>query len=623
MKLKYRLLLSMSVIVALVLSVSGWLVSRHLAAQAGVATASELDGAHDVFEAFLRMRYKLLVADGRLVAESPVLKAILTTPGISESTIASAIQELKLLAGSDLVIVTDGRGALISAAPNDTARGVKLKAEQPVHLALEGKDAAGLWLLNGRLYQAIAVPIRFGRDIHGALALGYLVDDALAGELARITSCLVAIFRGNTLVAAHNGGLAIPESAGGRWRGELAEQLATLQQQRGVARVMPVAGHPVMSAAFDLPGLPPAEAARYLIGRPMDRMIASTLEIQRYLLLVGSVALIFALTLAFWAAGTVAAPIQALVMAAQDIAGGNTERRVRLDGTDELAILGRAFDDMVQRLSESTAEQSRLAAEAATAAAERRKNEELSKLLVELRETQAQLVQTSKLAAVGELAGGIAHELNNPLSAVLTFSILTRERIATLSPELVKELPEMPQHLGIMEGAARRCKQIADNLLFFARPAESHVGKTLVADVVNHALELVAGHLREKRTRVVIEVPAGTQVWASENEVEQVLVNLALNAVQLMPENGQLTLRAGDDDGRTFIDVSDTGPGIPEEIRPRIFDPFFTTKPRGKGTGLGLSIVYRIIEKHGGRIRVDSTVGVGTTFRIVLPKEKP
>lgn len=623
MKLKYRLLLAMSVIVALVLAIFGWLVSRHLTAQAAQATARELDGAHDALEAFLRMRYRLLVADGRLVAESPVLKAILTTPGISESTIASAVGELKLLAGSDLVLVTDGRGALISSAPGDATRGVELKAEKPIDAALQGRDAAGLWLLNGRLYQAIAVPIRFGRELHGALALGYLVDDALAGELARITSCLVAIFRGNTLVAAHNGGLAIPASAGGRWRGELAEQLSALHSQRGVARVIPVSGHPVMSAAFELPGLPSTDAARYLIGKPLDRMIASTLELQQYLWLVGSVALLLALTLSFWAGGTVAAPIQVLVAAAQDIASGNTQRRVRLDGSDELGILGRAFDEMVQRLSESTAEQARLAAEAATAAAERRKNEELSKLLVELRETQAQLVQSSKLAAVGELAGGIAHELNNPLSAVLTFSILLRERVASLSPELVAQLPEMPQHLGIMEGAARRCKQIADNLLFFSRPAESHIGKTVVAEVVNHALELVAGHLREKRTRVVLDIPPGTQVWASENEVEQVLVNLALNAVQLMPENGQLTLKAGDEDDRTFIDVTDTGPGIPEEIRPRIFDPFFTTKPRGKGTGLGLSIVYRIIEKHGGRISVDSTVGVGTTFRIVLPKEKP
>ena len=624
MKLKYRLLLSMSAIVALALTGAGLLISRHVSDQGGETARRELDNAHDVFESFLHMRYALLVAQGRLVADSPVLRALITTPGISGTTIESAIQELKQLAGSELVVITDGRGELVAAVPDGAARGMELRSQRHVAAALSGRDAAGLWLLNGRLYQSVAVPIRFGPDIHGTVALGYGVGDALAGELARMTSCVVGIFRGDALLAAHGGPLS-DATVATRWREELAEQVRAWRGAGDIrARILGVNGHAVMTTLFDLPGLPQSQSAQYLLGRPMDRVLDSSRELQRYLVAVGTLALAFALLLAFWAGGTVAAPIQALVAAAQDIAGGNLERRVRLDGSDEVAMLGRAFDEMVARVQESTAQQSRLAAEAATAAAERAKAQELALLLTELRETQAQLVQSSKLAAVGELAGGIAHELNNPLSAVLTFSILLRERIATLSPELVRELPEMPQHLGIMETAAKRCKQIADNLLFFARPAESHVGRTSVEEVVTKALELVAGHLREKRVQVNVQLEPGLTMWASQIELEQVLVNLALNAVQLMPEAGQLTLRAAaGPEAMAVIEVCDTGPGIPEEIRGRIFDPFFTTKPRGKGTGLGLSIVYRIIEKHGGRIAVDSTVGRGTTFTISIPREKP
>jgi two-component system, NtrC family, sensor kinase len=247
-----------------------------------------------------------------------------------------------------------------------------------------------------------------------------------------------------------------------------------------------------------------------------------------------------------------------------------------------------------------------------------------------LQATQEQLVQKEKLASVGQLAAGVAHEINNPLGTVML-----------LADVMYKEVPagdRRREDLKMITEQARRCKDIVFNLLSFAREnrllaQETHINR-LVESVVVEQLDADAagrvyadGSMRKyQNVRVVRRLdPRSPVIQADPGQIRQCLLNLMGNAVDAMePNGGTLTLstRAV---GRSTVEiaVSDTGAGMSEETLGKLFTPFFTTKPPSKGTGLGLSILYGIVKMHRGDIRVQSELGKGTTFTIVLPTRLP
>lgn len=257
-----------------------------------------------------------------------------------------------------------------------------------------------------------------------------------------------------------------------------------------------------------------------------------------------------------------------------------------------------------------------LASQAAIALKNSSLYEDLRSRMEELRRTQDTLVQSAKLAAVGELAASVAHEINNPLMVILGNSGLLLREAA----------PDSPQHLrlsGIVTEANRAGKIVRD-LLDFARRREPNRGPVSVPELLERALELL--HAKLRRASVDVErvfdaaLPA---ILADRDQLTQVFLNLITNAVDAMDDGGTLVLETAtrQDDGRTLITVgvSDTGPGIPPEHLARIFEPFYTTKPEGRGTGLGLSVSLGIVRMHGGAIDVDSKPGRGTTMRVTLP----
>jgi PAS domain S-box-containing protein len=234
--------------------------------------------------------------------------------------------------------------------------------------------------------------------------------------------------------------------------------------------------------------------------------------------------------------------------------------------------------------------------------------------------TEDMLRQSQKLAEMGSLLAGVAHELNNPLSVVLGYASLLRET--------VKEGPVAEAAADIAK-AAERCARIVKNFLALARQQPPERRQRDLNQIVREAGELLAYHLRVENVEVRLELaPDLPLLWCDPHQLHQVLVNLITNAYQAMRESPgprRLTL-ATQYEGtreRVALEVADTGPGIPPEIQARIFEPFFTTKPSGQGTGLGLSLCLGIIENHGGTIRITSTLGEGVVFRIELPLGTP
>jgi C4-dicarboxylate-specific signal transduction histidine kinase len=236
----------------------------------------------------------------------------------------------------------------------------------------------------------------------------------------------------------------------------------------------------------------------------------------------------------------------------------------------------------------------------------------------ELREKQAQLVQAAKLASLGELASGIAHELNNPLNNIGLFLGNALDRLQADTLNVSDLIPSVKRALEQTDRAAT----IIRHLRAFARTASAEHEPVLIKEVVLSALSLVQEQLRLREIHVELDLSqTEATVLASRIQLEQVLLNLISNArdaVEAMATK-QIRISSKLQGGQVEIRVSDTGAGIPVDIQPHIFDPFFTTKPVGEGTGLGLSISYGIIEDHEGRVSVESTEGGGTTFLIELP----
>ncbi len=282
---------------------------------------------------------------------------------------------------------------------------------------------------------------------------------------------------------------------------------------------------------------------------------------------------------------TLIRPILALNATMKRAGKGDLSVRADERRSDEVGELGRAFNHMMNELEK--------AQEAARVQA-------------------TQLAHTEKMAAVGTLAAGVAHEINNPLAGIMN---CVESMID--NPEDV-ELRR--KYLDLTHDGLRRIERIVHNLLDFSRPREPRPELTSLNHCINHVIELVDYQLSQGEIQVHMDLQAdGAMVLADHFQMEQLLLNLVLNAITAMPEGGVLTLRTRTKRSEVTAEVCDTGIGIPEEVRQHIFDPFFTTHELGKGTGLGLAVSRRIVQAHGGRIEVESEAGEGTIMRVVIP----
>ncbi|WP_148697925.1 ATP-binding protein [Silvanigrella aquatica] len=226
------------------------------------------------------------------------------------------------------------------------------------------------------------------------------------------------------------------------------------------------------------------------------------------------------------------------------------------------------------------------------------------------------LSHSDKLAAIGKLAGGVAHEINSPLAAILAFTqiILT---------EIEKDSPHR-NDLEQIQLATRKCKEIVENLLSFARHETKIVEKNQIhlIEEIKKTVSLAYGILQQKHIKIVWNIDETTDdiIVGNSGQIGQIFLNLITNAMQAMPQGGWIEFERHDEKDFICISIQDAGSGIKPEIIDKIFDPFFTTKTVGQGTGLGLSITYSLIKQHGGNISVSSLLNEGTTFTLRFPK---
>jgi two-component system NtrC family sensor kinase len=279
-------------------------------------------------------------------------------------------------------------------------------------------------------------------------------------------------------------------------------------------------------------------------------------------------------------------PVHQIVAMARRVVGGDLSARVGVRPPGEIGVLCQAIDQMADVVVQ--------------------REQELKAL------TRQQIGRSEKLASLGRLAAGVAHEINNPLTGVLTFAHLMREKSNMDDQDR--------EDLDLIIRETTRAAEIVRGLLDFARERATIKEPLSINDVVQRTIRLIRNQKLYDRIEIREELSNDLpDVEGDMNQLQQVMLNLALNGCEAMPQGGVLTIYTQVVDDRVLLRISDTGCGIPRELYDKIFEPFFTTKPVGKGTGLGLSVTYGIVQQHGGTLEFESEENLGTTFLITLP----
>lgn len=331
-------------------------------------------------------------------------------------------------------------------------------------------------------------------------------------------------------------------------------------------------------------------------------------QIYKQMLISGVVSVILlSLLLSLFLTRFVNRPIRRLLAATKTAAHGNLDQAVSIRSRDELGELSGSFNNMISELKRS-----RDAIEEWTQTLEHRVQERSQ----ELQQVQDQLIRAGKMAALGELAAGVAHEINNPLTGVLTFSSLMLKKVDENHP-WKKDLENIVQQ-------TTRCRNIVKGLLDFARQKKPDMKEWDIHTLIDRTVTLVENQARFQNIKIVKEFKKDIgMLFVDGDQIQQVFMNIIINAADAMAgDGGTLTIKTNVKDGMAEVSFTDSGCGIAKEHLSKLFDPFFTTKETGKGTGLGLAISYGIIQSHGGDIGVESEVGKGSTFRIRIPIEK-
>ena len=363
-------------------------------------------------------------------------------------------------------------------------------------------------------------------------------------------------------------------------------------------------------------------------------------RLRKVSLIASGLVFLIAILVGFWLARNISKPILALREAARQVGDGDLSQRVKKSTGDEIGDLTEAFNKMVEDLGKARMELKQVNISLAST------NDALNASMDDLKEAQDHLIQAEKMASLGQLTAGIAHEINNPINFVSANIAPLKEDLADLLQVLrrydkviqeksldkeflevikLKEetnydvtITEVRKLLTGIEDGARRTSEIVRGLRNFSRADQNVFKKTNLNECLESTLTLLHSSYKN-RIEIIKNYAELPEVDCFPGQINQVFMNLLSNAIQAIPETGKIfisTKLAGD---MVKISVKDTGGGMTEEVRKKIYDPFFTTKEVGKGTGLGLYISYGIIEKHNGKIEVFSDVGQGTEFVITMP----
>lgn len=328
-------------------------------------------------------------------------------------------------------------------------------------------------------------------------------------------------------------------------------------------------------------------------------------------IIINSIVLLIALSLAsgIFISVLINRPIKKLVKGMDALGEGNLNYQIKIKSRDELGIVAVRFNDMAVKLDLAYTEIKNWSENL---------NKKVQEKTEELKNIYGQVVQIEKLASLGKLSATVAHELNNPLEGILTYSKLVSKKLKKLDNG--EDYSKIIGFLDLISDEAARCGKIVKDLLLFSHRGDDEFAIEGLSCILDKSITLINHHLQINGIELIRDYPKeDVFVKCNPQKIQQALMSLLINAIEAMPAGGKIIARLTAEGNNAFIRIIDEGTGISDKDRPHIFEPFYSTKEASKGTGLGLSVAYGIINHHNGNIEVENTSLNGTTFRITLP----
>jgi signal transduction histidine kinase len=567
LRLHTKFLLAMLAILLGLSSTSLLLVRRTLERHLRAQINQDLRNSVALFRNVERQREFFLRNTAQLVANLPISRALMTTA--DPATIQDASADLWRLSGADLFLLAGRTGsvfALHGAASGFTAN----TAEQLLKDSLEGNRSPRWWFAASHLYEVSIQPIYFGperdENMVGLLVLGSELDERTARELGQVTASQVTFWYGKDLVRS----TLSPEQE--RELGARGPEPGTTQDPIQ-AQLGPEL---FLVTSLTLTPAPVAPAVRLTVAKSLREAQAFIGYLDRLVLGLGLLAVVAGSVLVFVVSRTFTRPLGKLVAGVRALSAGDYTYPLQVRGSDEVAELTTAFGRMRTSLYQS----------------------------------QRELLEAERLATIGQMASSISHDLRHHLAAIMANAeFLCDERNAHSRQELYDEL----------RGAVNQMTDVIESLLEFARPRESlRLTGVSLSEVIGRAMQTVRAYPEFSTVEMVLTGDT-VEGWFDFNKLARVFQNLLLNSCAAAPEAGgkvEVTIRRLRDS--VEVRVADNGRGIPEAMRDKVFDPF-VSYGKENGTGLGLTVVQKIVQDHGGEVRVEQTSSSGTVIRLQLP----
>ena len=567
-RLRTKFLFSMVVVSAALTFTTLLVVRRTVQQEVRLGIQRDLQNSVSAFHNFQKQREVTLERSAALLADLPNVRALMTTH--DPATIQDASRDLWQLAGSDLLLLADSSGkvmALQTTPPEITVH----KAQDFFPQLVSSDETRHWWYVEGHLYEVFLQDIYFGpasgRQVLGYLLVGYEIDDRVARDLSRVAASEVAFRYGDAIVrstlkpAQESELLRVAPRTGGPPQGDQ----------------MPLGGETFLATSVDLP-TPGGPALSLWVLKSFDRATAFLSSLNELLLALGLTAVLAGSLLVFLISHTFTRPLENLVAGVRALEQGDYAYPLQAQGGDEVAEVTGTFDRM-------------------------RKN---------LQKTQRELLDSERLATIGRMASSISHDLRHSLAAVIANAEFLCE--SNLTPGQREDL------YAEIRIAVDQMTELIESLLEFSRTRES-LRPTYgdVRSAVDRAVQGVKAHPEFQRIRVRISCEGPTEGWFDFKKLERALLNLLLNACEVVPaESGKIDIELKRKGESLEIRIEDNGPGIAEAVRDRLFEPF-VSHGKENGTGMGLTVVQKILQDHGGDITVERTSASGTTFRVKIP----